>query len=58
MGGIAGEHDINISSMTVGRLAPRGRATMVVGLDEPMPEAALTRIRAVPRITGVRMVRL
>ncbi len=58
VGGIAGEHDINISSMTVGRLAPRGRATMVVGLDEPMPEAALTRIRAVPRITGVRMVRL
>ena len=58
VGGIAGEHDINISSMTVGRLAPRGRATMVVGLDEPMPEAALARIRAVPRITGVRMVRL
>ena len=58
VGSIAGEYDINISSMTVGRLEPRGHATMVVGLDEPLPEEALARIRAVPRILGVRLVRL
>jgi L-serine deaminase len=58
VGSIAGEYDINISSMAVGRLEPRGRATMVVGLDEPLPEEAQARIRAVPRILGVRLVRL
>ena len=58
MGTITGQHDINISSMTVGRLEPRGKAAMVVGLDDPMPDRILARIQAIPRITRVRVVRL
>jgi D-3-phosphoglycerate dehydrogenase len=58
VGSITGHHDINISSMAVGRLEPRGRATMVVALDDPMPEEVLAKIRAIPRIYSARVVRL
>ena len=37
VGSITGENDINIAFMAVGRKSVRGRATMVVGLDDPMP---------------------
>ena len=36
VGTIAGRNDINVSFMQVGRLSPRGRAMMIVGLDDPM----------------------
>ena len=37
VGSLAGQYDINISFMEVGRVRLRGRATMVVGLDDPCP---------------------
>ena len=40
VGSLAGQHDINISFMEVGRVRLRGRATMVVGLDDPMPDSS------------------
>ena len=58
VGTIAGERDINISFMEVGRQAPRGMAMMVVGLDDPMPEEALEKIKAIPRIYSVKLVAL
>ena len=58
MGTIAGEHDINISFMEVGRQAPRGQATMIVGLDDPIPEDALNKFRAIPHVTRIRVVRI
>jgi D-3-phosphoglycerate dehydrogenase len=58
MGTITGQHDINISSMTVGRLQPRGKAAMVVGLDDSMPEQVIAQIQAIPRVTRTRVVRL
>jgi len=58
VGQMLGEFDINISSMTVGRRSARGRALMVLGLDEaPAPEQ-LRRIEAIPDIYGARLVRL
>jgi D-3-phosphoglycerate dehydrogenase len=58
VGQMLGEFDINISSMTVGRRAVRGRALMVLGLDEaPAPEQ-LRKIEAIPDIYGARLVRL
>lgn len=56
VGQIAGENDVNISFMEVGRLAKRGHALMALGLDEPMPEGALEKIRAIPGIIGARLV--
>ena len=56
VGTIAGEHDANISFMEVGREAPRGAATMVVGFDDPVTDEMLADIRAVPGMTNVRLV--
>ena len=58
VGSLAGQYDINISFMEVGRVRLRGRATMVVGLDDPMPDALLNELGKMPGITSIRLVRL
>ena len=58
VGSMAGRHDINISFMEVGRVRLRGRATMVVGLDDPMPDELLDELVKMPAITSIRLVRL
>ena len=58
VGTITGRNDINISFMEVGRLSPRGRATMIVGLDDPVPPPVLEEIKAIPYINTARLVRL
>jgi len=44
--------------MEVGRKEPRGRATMILGLDDPMPEQVLDEIRALPNVYQVKLVQL
>ena len=56
VGTIAGRHNINISFMEVGRLNLRGRAMMVLGLDDPVPAPVLDEIRALPQIHNARLV--
>ena len=58
VGTITGKHDINISFMEVGRLAPRGQATMVLGLDDTVPEAVLAEIRGISHIGTAKLVAL
>ncbi|MEE9285440.1 MAG: phosphoglycerate dehydrogenase [Dehalococcoidia bacterium] len=58
VGTIAGGADVNISYMEVGRLEHRGRAIMALGLDEPMPEAALQSILEIPGILRARQVKV
>ncbi len=58
VGTVAGRHNINISFMEVGRLNLRGRAMMVLGLDDPVPPQVLEEIRALPQIHHARLVRL
>ena len=58
VGTLAGRHNINISSMDVGRLNPRGMAMMVIGLDDPVPPAVLEEIKALPQIINARLVSL
>jgi D-3-phosphoglycerate dehydrogenase len=57
VGTIAGTHDANISFMEVGRDAPRGEATMIVGFDDEVTDALLADIKAIPGMTSVRLVR-
>ena len=45
IGTLLGNADINISFMHVGRHSPRGEAIMVVGVDEPIPEALYDSIK-------------
>ena len=58
VGTLLGESDVNISSMQVGRLHPRGDALMILTLDDPVPAAMRDRIAAYPDINEVRVARL
>ena len=56
VGTTAGRHNINISFMEVGRIAPRGQAMMVVGSDDPIPNDVLAEIKALPQVDNARVV--
>ena len=58
IGAIAGKADINISFMVLGRLAPRGHAMMILGIDEFIPSTAREELEKFPGITNVRAVSL
>ncbi len=58
VGMITGEADINIHSMWVARLKPRGRALMVLGLDEPLTEEQRQKILAIPDVYTAKAVKL
>jgi D-3-phosphoglycerate dehydrogenase len=58
VGTVAGRHNINISFMEVGRLNLRGRAMMILGLDDPVPPSVLEEIKALPQIYNAQLVSL
>jgi len=58
IGNITGKADINISSMHLSRLQPRGKALMILALDEPLGEEQLQEIRALPGIYSAKTVKL
>jgi D-3-phosphoglycerate dehydrogenase len=58
VGTVLGQADINISSMQVGRQAPRGHALMLLAVDEPVPNEVLDRIRAAANIASIKSIRL
>ncbi len=58
LGTLTGNHDINIAFMAVGRQALRGKAMMVMGLDDSVPEAVMQEIRAIPYITSAKLAKL
>jgi len=58
VGTVAGECGINISFMEVGRQAPRGKAMMIIGLDDKLDKEALDKIRDIPFIDEVSLVTL
>jgi D-3-phosphoglycerate dehydrogenase len=58
IGNITGKADINISSMHLSRLQPRGKALMILALDEPLGEEQLQEILALPGIYSAKVVKL
>jgi D-3-phosphoglycerate dehydrogenase len=58
IGNITGKADINISSMHLSRLQPRGKALMILVLDQPLGEEQLQEIRALPGIYSAKAVKL
>jgi D-3-phosphoglycerate dehydrogenase len=58
IGNIIGKADINISSMHLSRLKPRGKALMILVLDEPLGEEQLQEILALPGIYSAKAVKL
>jgi D-3-phosphoglycerate dehydrogenase len=58
VGKITGDANVNISSMHLGRLKPRGQALLVLSLDEPLPEKTQQQILAIPDVFSVKLVAL
>jgi D-3-phosphoglycerate dehydrogenase len=58
VGTILGNADINISSMRLGRLEPRGSALLVLELDEPVGEEPLLKLQALPEVYTMKLVKL
>jgi D-3-phosphoglycerate dehydrogenase len=55
---VTGDADVNISSMHVGRLKPRGQALMVLALDEPLFEEHLQQILSIPDVYTAKLIKL
>jgi D-3-phosphoglycerate dehydrogenase len=58
VGTLLGQHDVNISSMQVGRLHARGDALMILTLDDPVPDEVRAKIGAFDDVDRVRTARL
>lgn len=58
VGTILGEHDVNIASMMVGRDAPRGKAMMILTVDDPVEPPLLARLREVAGMSDLQFVEL
>jgi len=58
VGRITGEADVNVSHMHLSREKPRGRALMIMALDEPLKEEDRQKILQVPDINNVKLVQL
>ena len=58
VGMITGDANINISAMHVGRLKPRGRALMILTLDELLPEKQQQQMLSIPDIYTAKVVKL
>jgi len=58
IGSLLGRHNVNIAAMQVGRRAKRGRAIVVLSLDEDLTADQLDELRAAVEADFVRLVRL
>jgi D-3-phosphoglycerate dehydrogenase len=57
IGLILGEADVNISSMTLARSAPRQDALMLLAVDNEVPDAVAEKIRSHPAVLDVWTIR-
>jgi D-3-phosphoglycerate dehydrogenase / 2-oxoglutarate reductase len=58
IGMVTGEADINISSMHLSRLKPRGPALVILALDEMLPEEQRQKIEALPGVKSAKAVKM
>ncbi len=58
VGTMLGNADINISSMQLGRLKPRGQALLVLEVDEAVDEQTLQKLQALPEVDTMKLVKL
>jgi D-3-phosphoglycerate dehydrogenase len=57
IGIILGEADVNISSMTLARTAPRAEALMLLAVDDEVSDAVAEKIRSHPAVLDVWTIR-
>jgi D-3-phosphoglycerate dehydrogenase / 2-oxoglutarate reductase len=58
VGTLLGQADINISSMQVGRMKPRGQALMLLSVDEPVPPMVVEKIRQAASVEVIKVIKL
>ena len=58
VGTILGDADINISAMHLGRLKQRGNALLVLAVDEAVNEDVLKKLRELPEVYTMKLVKL
>ena len=58
VGKVTGDADINISAMHVSRLKPRGKALMILALDEPLAEEQRQQLLSLTDIYTAKVVKL
>ena len=58
LGTLLGDNDINIANMGLGRTTPRGTATAIFNVDDPISRPVLEQIRDLPFILSADGVRL
>ena len=58
VGTLLGERGVNIAAMQVGRQAVRGRAVMIVTLDDPLPRPVLEELRRIDGLSHAHYVDL
>ena len=58
VGNITGDSDINISYMHLSRQKPRGKALMILALDEAIDEKQKEKILTLPEVYRVKLVKL
>jgi D-3-phosphoglycerate dehydrogenase len=58
IGLMLGEADVNISAMHLARSAPRADALMILAVDEEVPTAVASAIRALDAVLDVWTIRL
>jgi D-3-phosphoglycerate dehydrogenase / 2-oxoglutarate reductase len=56
VGNITGSVDVNISAMYVSRQQARGKALMILDLDETLPEAAIKKILEIPDVYTAKTI--
>jgi D-3-phosphoglycerate dehydrogenase len=56
VGTLLGERGINIANFALGRSQEAAEAIGLVNVDNPIPEAVLTEIRAIPAVRVARVV--
>ncbi|MEI8333897.1 MAG: phosphoglycerate dehydrogenase [Chloroflexota bacterium] len=58
IGALLGAVDVNISAMTLARMAPRAEAIMLLALDEAVPDEVAAQIRSIEGVIEVWVVYL
>ena len=56
-GSVLGEAGVNIATLNLGRDRPGGDAICIVATDEPVPDDALTKVKALPHVVRANRLR-
>lgn len=56
VGTLLGEHNVNIAEWRLGRTAPGGMAMSFINVDDPVSDAVMEKLRALPQVYDIRQV--